>query len=64
MYFSTPQVLNTSKTKEIILDFGKKAANQRPVAIKGDPIEVAEDYKYLGTIIDSKLSWKSNTEAI
>lgn len=56
--------LNTSKTKEIVIDFSKRYRNHQPVMINNEPIEMVGQYKYLGTIIDSKLSWNLNTEAI
>lgn len=56
--------LNTSKTKEIIMDFRRKQVDHQPLVIKNEAIEMVDEYKYLGTIIDSKLNWKSNTEAV
>ena len=32
--------------------------------IDGESIEVVDEYKYLGTIIDVKLLWNSNMDAI
>lgn len=52
--------LNTSKTKEIIVDFRKGNTIHEPLRIHGDVIEQVHEYKYLGTIIDDKLSWKQN----
>ena len=56
--------LNISKTKEMIIDFRRKKENLEPVIINGQEVEVVEEYKYLGTIIDDKLSWKSNTHRV
>ncbi|KAI3366017.1 hypothetical protein L3Q82_009845, partial [Scortum barcoo] len=30
----------------------------------GEVVEEVEDYKYLGVVIDNRLDWKSNTEAV
>ncbi|KAI3361608.1 hypothetical protein L3Q82_013746 [Scortum barcoo] len=32
--------------------------------IRGEVVEEVEDYKYLGVVIDNRLDWKSNTEAV
>jgi hypothetical protein len=56
--------LNAKKTKELIIDFRKSRANIEPVSVKSEEIERVDQYKYLGTIIDSQLNWKSNTEYI
>ena len=46
--------LNVSKTKELIIDFGKNRT--KPVAnyIHGKEVEIVDSYKYLGTIFDSQ----------
>ena len=55
--------LNISKTKDMHIDFGKKS---RCVAtsMKGQLVEQVKSYKYLGTIIDSKLNFQENCEAV
>ena len=55
-------VLNAGKTKEMIIDFRKKKYQPKPIEIRGDAIERVESYKYLGVTIDSRLSWKQNTD--
>ena len=57
-------VLNTKKTKEIIIDFRKKKTTFMPIVINGEEIEIVNKYKYLGTIIDSKLSFTDNIDYI
>ena len=51
--------LNVKKTKEIIFDFRKKKMSQNasPITIKDDSVEIVNNYKYLGCIIDSNLKW-------
>ena len=56
-------ILNISKTKEMMIDFRKRPPPLQPVTIHGTVIETVEEYKYLGTIIDHKLTWTSNTQA-
>lgn len=59
--------LNIKKTKEVIVAFSSK---QRQLAeavittIQGAPVEVVEEYRYLGTIFDGFLRFASNTEEI
>ena len=55
-------LLNTTKTKELILDFRrKKGANPPPIFIKGDPVERVYSFKYLGIHITDDLTWTINT---
>ena len=50
--------LNTSKTKEMITDFRSVKQNPLlPMTMRGETIEFVASFKYLGTIIDNKLSW-------
>ena len=53
--------LNVDKTREMVIDFRRKKMPSQPLRIRG---EVVEDYKYLGMVIDNRLDWKSNTEAV
>ncbi len=57
-------VLNTSKTKDMFIDFRAETPNHNPTVMKGEPVERVESYKYLGTFIDSKLSFNINSEAV
>uniref|UniRef100_A0A665T724 Reverse transcriptase domain-containing protein n=1 Tax=Echeneis naucrates TaxID=173247 RepID=A0A665T724_ECHNA len=54
--------LNTSKTKELVMDFGKSRPCPRPVLVRGDEVEVVGNYKYLGVWLDNKLDWSCNSE--
>ncbi|XP_078795139.1 uncharacterized protein LOC144988552 [Oryzias latipes] len=53
--------LNTSKTKELVVDFGRDRPNPRPVLIGVEEVEVVQTYTYLGLWLDIKLDWTSNT---
>ena len=56
--------LNVKKTKEMIIDFRVKKEEMKPVLINSQPVDVVENYKYLGTIIDNKLSGCDNAQRI
>ena len=52
--------LNVGKTKEMVIDFRRKVPVYSDVVIKGETVEKVETYRYLGIVIDNKLSWKYN----
>ncbi len=54
--------LNTSKTKELVIDFGKSRPRPRPVSIRDDEVEIVGSYKYLGVWLDKELDWACNTD--
>ncbi|MEJ4599799.1 DUF1891 domain-containing protein, partial [Enterococcus faecium] len=56
--------LNTSKTKEMIVDFCRSKPLLEPVKICGVDIEVVHTYRYLGVLVDDKLDWSPNTDAL
>ncbi|TKS65974.1 putative RNA-directed DNA polymerase from transposon BS [Collichthys lucidus] len=56
--------LNINKTREMVIDFRRKKAPSQPLRIRGEVVEEVEDYRYLGVVIDNRLDWKSNTEAV
>ena len=57
--------LNVSKTKEMVIDYRRKnKTDAPPCVIKGQTVERVGVYKYLGTIVDDKLSFHENTQAI
>lgn len=56
--------LNTYKTKELVFDFRREAPSPTPTLIKGEEIEIVTEYKYLGLIIDHKLSWDQCADAV
>ena len=47
--------LNVKKTKEMIIDFRQKKDQIDPIIINGEAVEIVDNYKYLGCIIDDKL---------
>ena len=55
--------LNVTKTKELCLG-GGSGSIFRPVTMSGEEVEQVTDFKYLGTIIDNKLTFQTNAESI
>ncbi|KAI3375839.1 hypothetical protein L3Q82_004112 [Scortum barcoo] len=53
--------LNTSKTKELVIDFGRSRPRPRPVLLEGAEVEAVDSYRYLGLWIDNKLDWTTHT---
>ena len=47
--------LNATKTKEMCIDFRKYLPSQSDTVTHENKVEVVDEYKYLGTTIDSKL---------
>ena len=58
--------LNTTKTKEIAVDFrkGRRGIQPTPVTIKGSEVELVANHRYLGVQLDNKLDWKSHMEVV
>jgi hypothetical protein len=56
--------LNVTKTKELVVDLRRTKIPVTPVSIRGVPVDIVEDYKYLGVHIDNILNWAKNTQAL
>ena len=56
--------LNVKKTMELIIDVRRNTELIPDLLINGEKVQRALEYKYLGTILDDKLSSDSNTRAI
>ncbi|XP_072557584.1 protein phosphatase methylesterase 1-like isoform X2 [Paramormyrops kingsleyae] len=54
-------VLNTKKTKELIIDFRRKMVNHQPLVINGEVVERVSTFKFLGTYMSEDLMWTNNT---
>ncbi|XP_070193950.1 uncharacterized protein [Littorina saxatilis] len=52
--------LNVGKTKEMITDFRRGEKETEPLVIGGKEVEQVQEYKYLGCIISSDLSWSKH----
>lgn len=56
--------LNTSKTKELIMDFRRRRTEPAPLYINGACVERVNAFKFLGMHISNDLSWSANTSAV
>ena len=56
--------INVVKTKELVLDARKTKNVFVPVKVNNEPVEVVSNFKYLGTLIDNKLSFSDNSDLI
>ena len=56
--------LNVSKTKELIVDYRKRQAEQAPINIDGAVVERVESSKFLGVHITNELSWSKHTKTV
>jgi len=56
--------MNIKKTKELVIDFRRKATVIPDLYIEGVKVERVNEYKYLGTVIDHKLNFDANTNVI
>ena len=56
--------LNTTKTKQIILDFRKHRTDPSLFYIQDDCVERFHTFTFLGTMISANLSWSANTSAV
>lgn len=56
--------LNVSKTKELVIDFRTNKCISDPIVISDSPVERVHTYKYLGVVVNDKLSWSDNIDLI
>ena len=56
--------LNVSKTKEMCIDFRRNRTVNSPIVINGEPVEQVDSFKYLGVILDGKLSFTKHVTAV
>ncbi len=58
-------ILNTKKTKEIIIDFGKhQNTNYNSLVLHGEEMEQVSGFKYLGVHLAEDLTWRVNTREL
>ena len=58
-------LLNVDKTKEMIVDFRKKAETPPPpLKIGGSVVEQVTSFKFLGTFVNNTLTWNTQCHAI
>jgi len=56
--------LNTTKTKDMVVDFRRKKPKLQPVSIEGVDVEVVRTYKYLGLQLDDRLDWTAYIHSV
>jgi hypothetical protein len=56
--------LNVIKTKELIVDYRKRRAEQAPINNDGAVVERVESFKFLGVHITNELSWSNHTKTV
>ncbi|XP_078019488.1 uncharacterized protein LOC117251154 [Epinephelus lanceolatus] len=54
-------LLNTSKTKELIVDFRRKKMDIQPLHIRGECVKRVSVFRFLGVHITDNLTWCTNT---
>ena len=57
-------LLNIKKTKELIIDFRINKEPLAPLTIKNEKVEIVNSYKYLGVMIDDKLTWHQHASLV
>lgn len=57
----TNLTLNTTKTKELVMDLRKHKLDRPPLIINGDCMERIQSFKYLVVHITDNISWSANT---
>ena len=57
-------LLNTIKTKELVVDFRRSKTPYQSVSIDRGEIETVQTCKYMGVVLDNKLQWSANIEAV
>ena len=48
----------------MVIDFHRKDTDHKNVIIHNEAIEQVGNYKYLGTVLNDKLSWRDNTQSV
>ncbi len=56
--------INTDKTKEVLIYFGKKPHSIPNISIKGQSVSRVDDFKLLGVHFNNKLTWDNHVDAI
>ena len=56
--------LNVSKTKEMVIDFRQTIPDPQLVDIKGSSVARVDTYKYLGIVLNNKLTWGDHVDFI
>ncbi len=58
------QVLNTTKTEELITDYRRNKMDIEPLYISGDCVERVSTFRLLGVQIEVDLTWSANSKEL
>ena len=67
VWLSTAQnnlILNTNKTKELVVDFRRRRQIQHPFSINGSAVERVHSTNFLGVHITRDLTWEEHTNQV
>ena len=56
--------LNASKTKELLIHFGKQKPNVPPITVEGEDIERVQVAKLIGVYLNDTLTWSHHIDSI
>ena len=56
--------MNAAKTKDMVVDVRRNKPLPSPVCIGGTDVDMVDTYKCLSVVLDNKLEWTTNTEAV
>ena len=56
--------INVNKTKEMYINFVRSPVSLPPALINSQAVDQVENYKYLGMVIDNKLRFESQVDAV
>ena len=56
--------INRSKTRDLVIDFRRQEKNPEALISKEKEVVRMETFKYLGVVLNNKLTLKNNTDVI
>ena len=57
-------ILHVKKTKELRFDVSISAPYHEPLTIQGCDVEICNQFKYIGVVIDDQLSWSYHSDLV
>ena len=63
-FTSTFLKLNTTKTKELVFGGGRISQTPEPILINNQEVEIVKSFKYLGTVLDWRLSFCEHVDYV
>jgi len=61
---SNNMTLNTTKTKEMAIYFGRKALAIPRITVNGSEVELVDTFKLLGLVINNRLTWEDHVQYV